>query len=63
MWGKADLKHSNPKLVMLHHVKSLHEVNEAEAHCLISFSCLLQNDPEVGNLIACSLLGRNPACS
>jgi len=54
MWWKAHLKHSNPKLVMLHHVKSLCEFDEAEAHCLIYFSCLLQNYPEVGNLIALS---------
>jgi len=39
---------------MLHHVKSLREVDEAEAHCLISFSCFLQNDPDVGNLITYS---------
>ena len=42
------------QFVMLHHVKSLREVNVAEAHYLISFSCLLQNDPEVGNLIVYS---------
>ena len=41
-----------PQFVVIHPVKGLHIVNEAEVDVLLEFSCFLHDPADVGNLIS-----------
>ena len=52
-----------PQFVVIHTVKGFSIVNEAEVDVFLEFPCFFYDPTDVGNLISCSSVFSNPACT